>query len=680
MKRTTDTDTFKTILENATRDIETADDNIKINAVVESLIAELIDSEFASLWIYVDDEAVLRRERSNDYVREISMLGQHGILAKTFLTLTPGIYNYLASEKEYLPAVDNPDEIRMKSKILLPLVDGERFLGIVTAYNSIRHPRNFDQNDMEMLEALMPFLVDVVYRMCPQKRETNNEPLYISERMKEHSVEASEKLADIEKEHQQEIPPDQSLTLLANTVHDIRTPANALFGFLELLEGQIEQPRLLQYIQNAKESARFINELTTSILDSVSSSYHQENSKTQRIAPVRFLADIAETFSANMYGKQLQYHIYIDPLTPREITVDAVKLKRVVMNLLGNAYKFTPAKKSVTFSAAYNAKTKTLDISVIDTGIGIAKEHQEKIFEAFAQAEDDTADKYGGTGLGLAISAQYVHDLGGKLQLQSELDKGSRFYFSLPLHIDNTEPTFAPVSSEQTHVSILLDEENLNAAKNLMRYLLRIGIPKASITAVKTIVHVPAKTTQLIVFERKYQTSVEAFVQQSGVHLLVVEETFMAMTGDDFNIAAQYGYYADRLHALFSAKTAARVLIADDDPINIELMRAILEEEFCQIETVADGIDALKMLQEAIETDQPFRVAFLDKHMPSLSGDDVLRQLRAFEKQRECKPLYAVSISGDPKQSLENIRHYDAIVGKPFNKHEIKTTLQRALN
>ncbi len=213
-----------------------------------------------------------------------------------------------------------------------------------------------------------------------------------------------------------------------------------------------------------------------------------------------------------------------------------------------------------------------------------------------------------------------------------------------------------------------------------MRHLLRMGIPKASITAVKSIVQVPAKTTQLIVFERKYQTSVEAFVHQSGMNLLILEEAFMTMTDTSLNVAAQYGYYADKLHALFSEKTAVRVLIADDDPINIELIRAILEEEFCQIETAADGIDALRMLQEAIERDKPFRVAFLDKHMPSLSGDDVLRQLRAFEKQRGCEPLYAVSISDDPKQSLENVRHYDAIVGKPFNKHEIKATLQRALN
>jgi signal transduction histidine kinase len=97
--------------------------------------------------------------------------------------------------------------------------------------------------------------------------------------------------------------------------------------------------------------------------------------------PSKFFANIAETFSANMYNKGIIFNIYLDPLLPKEITVEDVILKRVLMNLLNNAYKFTPAKHSVTFSVEYDKEGQRLKIAVSDTGIGIAKEKQEEIFK-----------------------------------------------------------------------------------------------------------------------------------------------------------------------------------------------------------------------------------------------------------------------------------------------------------
>jgi two-component system sensor histidine kinase BarA len=674
---------FKLLLSDATKKIDSTDDPIKINTIAEALICELTESEYASLWIFDEQEALLRRYRSDSYVNELSMLDQRGILAKTFLTMSGGIYNYLASEKEYLPAIDNPDDIRMKSKILIPLIDGERFLGIATAYNSVRHIKNFNEDDMEILEAAVPFFNSVIYRICPSKQTEARQEVYLSERMKQGSAAITEKIETIQKERQEQTPPDAMLTFLSNTVHDIRTPANALYGFLELLEGQIDQPRLVQYIQNAKESARFINELTTSILDRVSAQRERQESKPVQIAPAKFFADIAEIFSANMSDKQIQYNIYIDPLIPKEITIDAVKLKRVVLNLIGNAYKFTPAKHSVEFSVQYDPSASRLLLAVADTGIGIAEESQKRIFEAFSQAEDDTAAKFGGTGLGLAISAQYVRELGGELQLESELEKGSRFHFSLPLHIDNSAPTFAPVNTSGIHIALLLDDANVAAARNLMRYLMRMGIAKSAVSAVKSVVQAPSKTTHIIVFQSKLQTSVRAFAEQEHLPILVMEEAFMSMANEQdtqINIASQYGYYADSLHGLFSAKTAARVLIADDDRINIELLKAILEDEFCHIEIAQDGEKALQLLKKGYGEHTPFAVAFLDKHMPKVSGDDLLRQIRAYEQQQpDARKLYAVSISGDPRQDTMDKTLYNGYVGKPFNKKKIQEMLKTAL-
>ena len=674
---------FKALLQETTRRIEAAEDNRQINAVTETLVTTLLDSEFASLWVFDEMEASLRRAREADQVCELSMLDQHGVLAKSFLTLTGGIYNYLASEKEYAPETDNPDEIRMKSKIILPLMNDERLLGIVTAYSSVRHKQNFDEEDMEMLEAIAPFLVNVIYRMYPEKQTEAAPEIYLSERLKESSNAVSRQVEASELAQPMRAAPDETLMFLANTVHDIRTPANALFGFLELLEGQVDNARLLQYVRNAKESARFINELTTSILDRVSTQRERTLSRPVQITPAKFFADIADIFSANMSDKALCYLIYIDPALPKEITVDATKLKRVVMNLIGNAYKFTPTGKSVELAVVYDQSAETMSVAVTDTGIGIAEEHQQAIFEAFRQATDDTAATFGGTGLGLAISAQYVHDLGGELALESEVDKGSRFFFTLPLQAVNTLPSFAPVPNPQSKIAILMDEPNLPTSRNIMRYLLRMGLPKSNIVAIRSVIQAPSDTTHLIAFQRKFDAQVEAYVATNNLPLTVMEERFLSMTKmqktAEVDVISQYGYYASTLHAMLTSRTVPKVLVADDDRINIELIKAILEEEFCVIETAQDGQTAIDLLAKGILENHPFTLLLLDNHMPKISGNDVIRELRAIEKQHDLLPAYAVSISGDPKASASATSHFDAYVGKPFNKKEIKKVLKAAM-
>lgn len=678
-----DTGEFKLLLQDATRKIENARDNLTINTFIEELVAELMDSEYASLWIFDEAEALLRRERGNDQVCEISMLDQRGILAKSFLTLSSGIYNYIASEKEYRPAVDNPDEIRMKSKIILPLIDNERLLGIVTAYSSIRHKRYFNENDMEIFETLAPFLIGVIYRMCPKKRNDAAQEVYLSDRIKEASIVAGQKVEEIHKEQRTPKAVDETLGFLANTVHDIRTPANALFGFLELLEDHIDNQRILQYVQNAKESARFINDLTTSILDQVSSNRKSANARPAKISPAKFLADIAEIFSANMSEKQIDYHIYIDPLIPKEIIIEDAKLKRVIMNLLANAYKFTPSRKSIKFSVQYDPASRVLHIAVTDTGIGIAKENQAKIFKAFEQATDDTAEKFGGTGLGLDICAQYVKAFGGELKLESELDKGSNFFFSMPLNVTNPTQTFSTCANSAAGITILLDDSNIATAKLIMRYLLRMGLPKTHVSAIRNIAQTASSTSHIIVFQHMFNDEVRKYAAQNSILVLVMEETFLSMSKDEqeqhIDVASQYSYYASNLHAMLDLRSIPKILVADDDRINIELIKAILEEKFYKVKTAKDGREALTMLENGVQNNEAFDVIFLDKHMPKFSGDELLQAFRSFEKKSGQPPIYAVSISGDPKIDTLDNALFDAYVGKPFNKKEIMKTLRKAL-
>ena len=679
----TDAAELKDLLDDTTHKMKSANDNIELNTIIEKLIVSVMDSEFASLWIFDEKKALLLRERNSENVRELSMLDQKGVLAKCFFTLNGGIYNYLASEKEYRPQLDNPDEIRMKSKIIVPMLDGERLIGIATAYSSVQKIKNFDEDDMALFEAIVPYLINVIYRMHPQMKENNTEKIYISERLladSRNAVKKVEKIQEIQKETE---TSDVILSFLSNTVHDIRTPANTLYGFLELLEDQLDNPRLLQYIHNAKESAQFINDLTTSILDRVSSQRERIKAKPVQISPARFFADIAEIFSANMFNKKIAFNVYIDPFIAKEIMVEDIILKRVIMNLISNAYKFTPRKKTIDFSVKYDPTTQHLRISVKDTGIGIAKEKQNEIFKAFEQAEEDTGLHYGGTGLGLAISSQYVKDLGGELKLESELDVGSTFYFDIPIEVTNKTVTFKPVKSKKIELGILLDNKNVFTGKNLMKYLMQMGIDKENIRPTKNISKLSKNTTHLICFQNQYNDDILTLTQNKNIELLIVEESFLSLVEkereDKLTIISQFGYYANTLHAFISNKSQMKVLVVDDDRINIQLISAILEKEFCHIETATDGEAALSMLEEGIKEGEPYSLVYLDNHMPKLSGIEVITQFRAFEKKVDMDPIFAVYTSGDSIENSQENTMFDTFVAKPFNKKKIKISLNEAI-
>jgi len=262
-----DIDELSELLEETKSKISHLDDNLEVITTVEKFISRAVDSEYASLWIFDTAKGGLFRERGEGEVERLSMSEQRGVIAKSFLTLQPAIYNYLVSEKEYFPKIDNYDNIKIKSQILLPILDGEKFIAFLIAYSSVKKPKKFDENDHKLLDASKPFLLSIIYKLYPHFKEKDSDNIVFYQNIEEQSADIITHIKDTEllksMENDKEIDKEKVLQLLANSVHDIRTPANTLYGFLELLEGELEENKnLLPFIKNAKESASFINELT----------------------------------------------------------------------------------------------------------------------------------------------------------------------------------------------------------------------------------------------------------------------------------------------------------------------------------------------------------------------------------------------------------------------------------
>ncbi len=659
----------------ANEQISLAQDNVTINSIAEKLVTSLLDAEFSSLWYYDETKMILQRERGGNALRELSLEEKRGVIYKCFMSKKAAIHNYIASDKDYVASIDNPDNIKIKSKILFPLLDGDRLVGIVTAYSSIRKIKKFSKNDLEILDVLTPFLIEIIYKMhkCDDMTCACNNP----HNQKHITNKIVQKFQETSSKQEEQESADKTLSVMANFIHDIRTPANTLQGFLELLESQINDKRLQEYITNAKNSALFINELTTSMLDRISLQHEQKSSQKSVIDTVSFFASVAEMFVSNMYAKKIAFNVFIDPLLPKSIITDALKLKRVLVNLIGNAYKFTPATKSIEFIVEYNKEQKSASIYVKDKGIGIPKESQSKIFQAFKQAEETTALEYGGTGLGLVICSEYVQELGGKLSLESEVDVGTSFFFDLPLEIKESEATLPPLPLKDKKINILSSTKNAFSLSNIVRYLVQFGIKKENIRAVEPLEALQEPIQNLICYQHKIDKETEELLLGIDKAVIVEEELFSINSEDlpqNCERFFEYRYFADKLYAFIDEEMMPKVLIVDDDKTSVSLLKHTLESEYCDIDIATNGKMALEMIIDSHRKNNPYTVVYIDNNMPVMNGIEVMKRTREFEKDNNLKPLYAVSTSGDYLDT-KKVDCFDEYIGKPFRVDDIRKVL-----
>jgi CheY-like chemotaxis protein len=262
---------------------------------------------------------------------------------------------------------------------------------------------------------------------------------------------------------------------LANMSHEIRTPMNAVQGFIELaLDSSCRDEEQLEYLHTAKSSAGFLLSVINDILDFSKIEAHQLTLESVVFSLTELIEGVTGLFSQQTAQNRLRLVTNIDPGVPDFVRSDPTRMRQVLINLMGNAMKFT-SSGSIVCGAAFSGDA--LHFTVADTGIGIPLDRQESIFGAFTQADQSICRRFGGTGLGLAICKRIVEAAGGRIWVDSQTEKGSTFHFTWPVEVALSPDPLIPVavSKEPGALSILVAEDNLVNQRLICAILTKMG-------------------------------------------------------------------------------------------------------------------------------------------------------------------------------------------------------------
>ncbi len=236
---------------------------------------------------------------------------------------------------------------------------------------------------------------------------------------------------------------------LADISHEIRTPMTAILGFVDLLQIDLREPRHLQAVQTIKRNANFLVELINDILDLSKIEAHKFEIEHVAVAPAEVVAEVGNLMTVPAAAKGVALVIeYLGPI-PETIQTDPMRLRQILINLVGNAVKFTDqGEVRVSVSLVGNDPHAMVEFAVSDTGIGIPPEEQARVFEPFLQADTAAERRVGGTGLGLTISRRLAVVLGGAIELESRSGVGSTFRLRIPAGLIDEAALATPVTHE----------------------------------------------------------------------------------------------------------------------------------------------------------------------------------------------------------------------------------------
>lgn len=422
---------------------------------------------------------------------------------------------------------------------------------------------------------------------------------------------------------------------LASMSHEIRTPMAGVLGMAELLGNTSLTHEQKQYLETMQDSSRSLLDIINQILDM---SKIEANRLELEVIDFRLEAvveDAIKVFYARRQHTPVRFETLLDPLTPATLKGDPTRLRQVLINLIGNAYKFTE-KGSITLSVRPDGQQK-IHFAIIDTGPGIAESALNRIFEHYGQETASTARTHGGTGLGLSICKQLVTLMGGEIGVQSQPGAGTTFWFTLPVNATTAEPMLTTKGIDTG--------QHLHLFSNDLALQRQIGLWCKHLNLTLEINRWPNATDQveklMILSDDIVQLRQSASILACKVpsHLLARRRTDAEQT--EFPATELPLLPTQFLNILLNRQVEVnepiakavedtgpisikRVLLAEDNPVNAQVIKGLLKRLGVESDWCQNGKEAVEKLQL-----KSYDLVFMDCEMPVLDGYEATRQIRA---------------------------------------------------